>query len=51
MVPSSANIGSNDGYSRWPVTEMMVCFNAASTRSLVVREMQSDDGDLGGESD
>ena len=28
VVPSSAEIGSNDGYSRWPVTEMMVCFNA-----------------------
>ena len=27
-VPISANIGSNDGYSRWPVTEMMVCFIA-----------------------
>ena len=27
-APSSADIGSNDGYSRWPVTEMMVCFNA-----------------------
>ena len=28
VVPSSADIGSNDGYSRWPLTEMMVCFNA-----------------------
>ena len=27
-VPCSADIGLNGGYSRWPVTEMMVCFNA-----------------------
>ena len=27
-VPCSADIGSNDEHSRWPVTEMMVCFNA-----------------------
>ena len=25
---SAADIGSNDGSSRWPVTEMMVRFNA-----------------------
>ena len=28
VVSSSADSGSIDGYSRWPVTEMMVCFNA-----------------------
>ena len=27
-APSSADIGSTDEHSRWPVTEMMVCFNA-----------------------
>ena len=27
-VPCSTDIGSNDDHSRWPVTEMMVCFNA-----------------------
>ena len=27
-VPSSADIDSNDGYSRWPVNGMIVCFNA-----------------------
>ena len=26
-TPSSADVGSNDEHSRWPVTEMMVCFN------------------------
>ena len=49
-APSSADIGLNDGYSRWPVTEMMVCFNAQFGCALC--EMQSsDDGDLEAESD
>ena len=32
-LPSSADIRLNDGYSRWPVNEMVVCFNAQFGRA------------------